>query len=144
MYCYRWPCLLLVPHHYSSFSLRVFILLTSLYFYRQRNCIEVSILPSSGEGDDDTGDSGEQDEDDNANPPLRGKRNPKNPISIQGATDPDKSDDEKSQKSHCQAETNTCGPDAECEDGSCCSQWGWCGSTAAHCGECCQSNCWSS
>jgi len=106
------------------------------------NCIEVSILPSSGEGEDDTGDSGEQDEDNNANPPLRGVKNPKNPISIQlGATDPDKSDDKKS---HCQAETNTCGPDNQCEDGSCCSQWGWCGSTAAHCGECCQSNCWSS
>ena len=130
MYCYRWPCLLLVPHHYSSFSLRVLILLTSLYFLRQRNCIEVTILPSSGEGDeDDTG----------ANPPLRGVKNPKNPISIQlGATDPDKIDDKKS---HCQAETNTCGPDVECENGGCCSQWGWCGSTAAHCGECCQSNC---
>ena len=51
------------------------------------------------------------------------------------------SDDSDSQ---CRTETNTCGPGIECEYGSCCSQWGWCGTSAAHCGECCQSNCWSS
>ena len=46
--------------------------------------------------------------------------------------------------SQCRTDTNTCGPGIECENGFCCSQWGWCGSSAAHCGECCQSNCWSS
>eukprot|EP00565_Helicotheca_tamesis_P009066 CAMPEP_0185725884 /NCGR_PEP_ID=MMETSP1171-20130828/2013_1 /TAXON_ID=374046 /ORGANISM="Helicotheca tamensis, Strain CCMP826" /LENGTH=807 /DNA_ID=CAMNT_0028394107 /DNA_START=1 /DNA_END=2420 /DNA_ORIENTATION=+ len=47
------------------------------------------------------------------------------------------------QPSSCPASSNACGPGNPCTDGSCCSQWGYCGTTAAYCGECCQSNCWS-
>ena len=124
----------------------LFILLLILFILLQRNCIEVTVLPSSGdlfEGEDDAGDSGEKDGGDNANPPLRGVIHNAGVVAdaIQDAKDPDSTDDTKS---HCRTDANTCGPDVECEFGSCCSQWGWCGWTAAHCGKCCQSNCWSS
>ena len=42
----------------------------------------------------------------------------------------------------CRALSATCGPDRPCGNGACCSQWGYCGTTEAHCGECCQSDCW--
>jgi len=101
----------------------------------------VTVLPSSGEifeGEDDEEDGG-----DNANPPLEEAIHNAGIVAdaIQNAMDSDKTGDTKS---HCHTDTNTCGPDIECEYASCCSQWGWCGWTAAHCGECCQSNCWSS
>lgn len=43
--------------------------------------------------------------------------------------------------SNCAANTVQCGPGNPCNDGLCCSQWGYCGSSEAHCDECCQSNC---
>ena len=42
---------------------------------------------------------------------------------------------------NCPANTAVCGPNNPCGNGLCCSQWGYCGSTSAYCGECCQSNC---
>eukprot|EP00565_Helicotheca_tamesis_P001321 CAMPEP_0185728828 /NCGR_PEP_ID=MMETSP1171-20130828/4230_1 /TAXON_ID=374046 /ORGANISM="Helicotheca tamensis, Strain CCMP826" /LENGTH=430 /DNA_ID=CAMNT_0028397575 /DNA_START=67 /DNA_END=1359 /DNA_ORIENTATION=- len=35
----------------------------------------------------------------------------------------------------------TCEPNKSCSNGLCCSQWGHCGSSEAHCGTGCQSNC---
>ena len=115
----------------------------------QRNCVEVTILPSNGdlfEIDNGTGDSLE-DEGDNADTSLvevvdvaihnAGAV----ADAIQTALGSEESNDSDS---HCRTDTNTCGPGIECEYGSCCSQWGWCGWSAAHCSECCQSNCWSS
>lgn len=43
--------------------------------------------------------------------------------------------------SECHSHSNTCGPLLTCPNGACCSQWGYCGWTDAHCNECCQSNC---
>jgi chitinase len=42
----------------------------------------------------------------------------------------------------CATDTDACGPGKPCSDGKCCSQWGYCGTTDAYCGACCQSNCW--
>lgn len=37
-----------------------------------------------------------------------------------------------------------CGPYNECPNNLCCSQWGYCGTSAEYCGECCQNGpCWS-
>uniref|UniRef100_A0A6V2LNC7 Uncharacterized protein n=1 Tax=Ditylum brightwellii TaxID=49249 RepID=A0A6V2LNC7_9STRA len=47
------------------------------------------------------------------------------------------------QPSSCAAVSGACGPGNPCAGGLCCSQWGYCGSTEAYCGECCQSDCWS-
>ena len=41
----------------------------------------------------------------------------------------------------CPNSNNVCGPGNPCADGACCSPWGYCGTTEAYCGECCQSNC---
>jgi len=35
----------------------------------------------------------------------------------------------------------TCGPEKPCDNGNCCSKWGYCGDTEDYCGEGCQSNC---
>ncbi|KAL3798617.1 hypothetical protein ACHAWO_014026 [Cyclotella atomus] len=44
----------------------------------------------------------------------------------------------------CKAETGACGPNQPCGDGLCCSQWGYCGTTEAYCGDCCQNgDCWN-
>jgi len=43
--------------------------------------------------------------------------------------------------SSCPAQNNACGPDTPCSNGMCCSQWGYCGTSEAYCGECCQNNC---
>ena len=46
----------------------------------------------------------------------------------------------------CASETAICGPNTSCPDGSCCSQWGFCGTTPEYCGECCQNGsgeCWT-
>jgi len=45
----------------------------------------------------------------------------------------------------CPAVTGQCGPSRTCASigfpGHCCSQYGWCGTSAAHCGTCCQNGC---
>ena len=45
----------------------------------------------------------------------------------------------------CPAATNQCGPGRTCASiglpGQCCSQYGWCGTSAAHCGTFCQNGC---
>eukprot|EP00804_Cyclotella_cryptica_P013618 CCRYP_012959-RA/>CCRYP_012959-RA protein AED:0.23 eAED:0.23 QI:79/1/1/1/1/1/5/123/765 len=46
--------------------------------------------------------------------------------------------------SSCPAFSAACGPGNPCAGGLCCSQWGYCGTDVAYCGECCQSNCWAS
>mmetsp|Transcript_20842 Transcript_20842/g.41449 ORF Transcript_20842/g.41449 Transcript_20842/m.41449 type:complete len:1000 (+) Transcript_20842:122-3121(+) len=43
--------------------------------------------------------------------------------------------------SSCPAQNNACGPNNPCSNGMCCSQWGYCGTSEAYCGECCQNNC---
>ena len=110
-----------------------------------RNCVEVTILPSNGdlfEIEEETGDSLEE-EGENADTPLEGATYNAGAVAdaIQDAMGSEESD---SSKNHCRTDSNICGPGTECAYGSCCSQWGWCGWSAAHCGECCQSNCWSS
>ncbi|KAL3772120.1 hypothetical protein ACHAWO_013525, partial [Cyclotella atomus] len=45
--------------------------------------------------------------------------------------------------STCPAVSAACGPGNPCSGGLCCSEWGYCGSTEAYCGTCCQSNCWA-
>jgi chitinase len=43
----------------------------------------------------------------------------------------------------CAAETAVCGPNTHCSNG-CCSQYGYCGTTEAYCGACCQNgSCWN-
>ncbi|CAL1387750.1 unnamed protein product [Linum trigynum] len=39
------------------------------------------------------------------------------------------------------ANAQDCGPGKKCKDGSCCSEYGWCGNTDQHCGKGCLSNC---
>jgi len=46
-----------------------------------------------------------------------------------------------SSRRSCPAQNYICGPNNPCENGMCCSQWGYCGITKEYCGECCQSNC---
>mmetsp|Transcript_28002 Transcript_28002/g.56518 ORF Transcript_28002/g.56518 Transcript_28002/m.56518 type:complete len:221 (+) Transcript_28002:68-730(+) len=43
--------------------------------------------------------------------------------------------------SRCATDTAVCGPGLLCAVGSCCSQWGFCGTSAQYCGDCCQSSC---
>ena len=44
----------------------------------------------------------------------------------------------------CQAHSNQCSATNPCDDGLCCSQWGYCGTSEGYCGDCCQSgNCWA-
>ncbi|KAL7466210.1 hypothetical protein ACHAXS_006500 [Conticribra weissflogii] len=43
----------------------------------------------------------------------------------------------------CPNHSAVCGPGNPCGNGMCCSQWGYCGTTEAYCGSCCQSNCGS-
>ena len=44
---------------------------------------------------------------------------------------------------NCLAQSARCSANNPCADGLCCSQWGHCGTSAAYCGNCCQSgNCW--
>ena len=125
----------------SYFSIFIILLLNDPI----RNCVEVTILPSNGdlfeledEIDDSLGDGG-----DNADTPLEGAIHNAGAVAgaIQDAMGSEESD---SSQNHCRTDTNTCGPGIDCDYGSCCSQWGWCGWSAAPCGECCQSNCWSS
>jgi hypothetical protein len=45
---------------------------------------------------------------------------------------------------NCQAHSNQCSATNPCDNGLCCSQWGYCGSSRGYCGDCCQSgNCWA-
>ena len=49
----------------------------------------------------------------------------------------------KPTNSNCPAVTAQCGADKPCPNGSCCSQWGYCGTGDAWCGNCCQNGaCW--
>merc|ERR1712194_68369 len=46
---------------------------------------------------------------------------------------------------NCAARSNSCSATNPCPNGGCCSQWGYCGTSAPYCGDCCQSgNCWAS
>lgn len=46
-------------------------------------------------------------------------------------------------KSETSYSEHRCDADTPCQDGSCCSQYGWCGNSGAHCGDGCLSNCWA-
>mmetsp|Transcript_18953 Transcript_18953/g.30637 ORF Transcript_18953/g.30637 Transcript_18953/m.30637 type:complete len:181 (-) Transcript_18953:283-825(-) len=44
---------------------------------------------------------------------------------------------------NCSMHSNQCSATNPCPNGGCCSQWGYCGTSAPYCGYCCQSgNCW--
>merc|ERR1719203_2614165 len=46
---------------------------------------------------------------------------------------------------NCAAHSNSCSATNPCPNGGCCSQWGYCGTSEAYCGDCCQSgNCLAS
>jgi len=46
---------------------------------------------------------------------------------------------------NCAAHSNSCSATNPCPNGGCCSQWGYCGTSAPYCGDCCQSgHCWAS